>query len=529
MIHGVRKGKILIVLLLALGLALTTATPACGFSDVHSGDWFNDNVTAMTDKGYLKGYPDGNFRPNSAITAAEYVSVAARVSGITEKTAQNTHWAGGLLQAALDQGWYDWDEIPPTAETYDQPLTRQLAVKITMKAFAPNANGDYNTESAKMADFSRLSGRYYDTTLAAYALGIAQGDAMGNFNPTSSLTRAEACALIARAIEKSDYQTPTTDEKNVENTDDKTTVQQPTVSTAKGVSKNGHLQVKGTQLCNSKGEAVVLRGMSTHGIQWFPQFLNKACIKSTADSGANLFRIAMYTAEGGYISNQSLKNSVIKAVDDAISLDMYVIIDWHILYDGNPNTYKAQAKAFFSEMAQRYKGNPAVIYEICNEPNGNISWQNDVKPYAQELINTIRAIDSQAVILIGSPTWSQDLHEVAKSPLTVSNIMYTCHFYAGTHTDWLRNRISTALQQGLPVFVSEWGTTYSSGTGGVFTDESNRWLAFLNANNISWANWSLCDKGEDSAAVIPGANVSDGIQPNELTQSGKWVFSHFND
>lgn len=521
-----KRSKILLMLLLALGLMITLATPAQGFNDVRSGDWYADNVTAMTDKGYLKGYPDGSFRPNSAITAAEYVSVVARVSGLDEKPAQNSHWAGGLLQSALEQNWYDWDEIPPTAATYDQPLTRQLAVKITMKAFAPEARGDYNTESAKLTDFSRLSGRYYDTVLAAYSLGIAQGDAMGNFNPTSSLTRAEACALISRGIEKSNYEAP----PNINKPTDPPNMQPPTaVATAKGVSKNGHLQVKGTQLCNERGEAIILRGMSTHGIHWFPQFLNKACIKSTADSGANLFRIAMYTAEGGYISNQSLKNQVIKAVDDAISLDMYVIIDWHILYDGNPNTYKAQAKAFFSEMAERYKGNPAVIYEICNEPNGGISWQGDVKPYAEELINTIRAIDSQAVILVGSPTWSQDLHEVAKSPLTADNIMYTCHFYAGTHTDWLRNRISTALQQGLPVFISELGTSYSSGTGGVFTEEANRWLSFLNANQISWANWSLCDKNETSAAVLPGANVADGIQPNELSPSGKWVFSHFND
>ena len=526
---AIKKSRILLILLLTLGLIITITTPAWAFNDVRSGDWYADNVTTMTNKGYLKGYPDGSFQPNSAITAAEYVSVVARVGGIKAKTAQNSHWAGGLLQSALEQGWYDWDEIPPTAATYDQPLTRQLAVKITMKAFAPNARGDYNTESAKMADFSKLSGRYYDTVLAAYSLGIAQGDAMGNFNPTSSLTRAEACALITRAIDKSNYQalpdTGTIGEKPVDNP----TIQQPTVATDKGVSKNGHLQVKGTQLCNERGEAIVLRGMSTHGIHWFPQFLNKACIKSTADSGANLFRIAMYTAEGGYISNQSLKNQVIKAVDDAISLDMYVIIDWHILYDGNPNTYKTQAKAFFSEMAQRYKGNPAVIYEICNEPNGGISWQGDVKPYAEDLIKTIRAIDSQAVILVGSPTWSQDLHEVAKSPLAADNIMYTCHFYAGTHTDWLRNRISNALRQGLPVFISEWGTSYSSGTGGVFTDEANRWLAFLNANHISWANWSLCDKNETSAAVLPSSNVSDGIQQNELSPSGKWVFSHFND
>ena len=97
-----KRSKILLMLLLALGLMITLATPAQGFNDVRSGDWYADNVTAMTDKGYLKGYPDGSFRPNSAITAAEYVSVVARVSGLDEKPAQNSHWAGGLLQSALE-------------------------------------------------------------------------------------------------------------------------------------------------------------------------------------------------------------------------------------------------------------------------------------------------------------------------------------------------------------------------------------------------------------------------------------------
>lgn len=498
-----------------------TAVQGEGFPDVTPNDWHYSVVTEMTANGWLNGYPDGNFLPDSAITAAEYVLVTARIGGLTPSGAQNPHWAGGMLQAALDSGWYDWDELPPTAEKYDEPISRQLAVKIVMKAFAPEARGDYNTESAKIADFHSLSGRYYDAVLAAYAKGIAGGDERGNFNPTASLTRAEACALLARAVNQLSYSAPPAK--------DTPPPAPATVSMEKGVSQNGRLQVIGTQLCNEHGEAIVLRGMSSHGIQWFPQFLSRECIKATADSGANLFRVAMYTDENGYIANPSLKNTLINAVDTAISLDMYIIIDWHILHDGNPNTYREQAKAFFTEMAQRYQNNPAVLYEICNEPNGGITWENDVKPYAEELISSIRAIDGKAVILVGSPTWSQDLHMVAQSPIAAENIMYTCHFYAGTHTDWLRSRIADALAQNIPVFISEWGTSDASGSGGVYLEESARWLEFLNANRISWANWSYCDKAESSAAVQSGANISDGISSDELTESGKFVFAHFND
>lgn len=520
--------------LICAALMILALLPSCAgadgasYSDVNSGDWFFENVTQMSADGLLKGYSDGTFKPGSTITSAEFVTVVSRAAGLGESASQNSHWAGGLMQTALDKGFYDWDEIPPTAETYDLPITRQLAVKITMNAFLPQASGDYTTETAKIKDFDQLDGRYYNAVIAAYASGVAGGDDNGRFNPKSSLTRAEACALISRAMQKSD-EALSSSEAPAPPQPSTAPPQAPSVYTKGGVSENGHLKVVGTQLCNERGEAVVLRGMSSHGIQWFGNFLSEAAIKSTAERGANLFRVAMYTSENGYIQNPSLSQTLNEAVDTALSLDMYAIIDWHILSDGNPNTYINEAKAFFAATAERYKDSAGVIYEICNEPNGNVSWSGDVKPYAEEIISTIRGIDGDAVILVGSPTWSQDLHEVAKDPLSAENIMYTCHFYAGTHTDWLRSRISDALAQNIPVFISEWGTSDASGGGGVYIDEAQKWLDFLNENRISWANWSLCDKGESSAAVVGGANISDGISDDELTASGKFVFSHFAD
>lgn len=517
------KCAIVILLLICLLSPANAVNGDRPFTDVRDTDWFYENVQWMTELGYLKGYPDGSFRPGEIITAAEFVSIMARVTGAEPHKAQVNHWAGGAMQAALDRGWYDWDEIPPAVGSFNAPLVRQIAVKIIMNAFAPEARGDYVTESAKMADFAQLDGRYYNAVLAAYATGVVVGDADGNFYPKMPLTRAQACALICRAMQKLDIDArPSEAPSPPEDSED--------YVARGGVSENGQLQVIGTQLCNEKGEAVVLRGMSSHGIQWYANFLTRAAIKSTADNGANLLRVAMYTDEGGYISNpEAMRQTLIDAVDTAIALDMYVIIDWHILHDGNPNTHREEAKAFFTQMAERYQDSPAVLYEICNEPNGNVTWEHDVRPYAEEVIGAIRAVDADAVILVGSPTWSQDLQEVAKHPLDGENIMYTCHFYAGTHTAWLRDRISDVLRQGIPVFISEWGTSDASGSGGVYPEETRRWIDFMNANHLSWANWSLCDKAESSAAVKPGAYIADGISRSELSPSGQLVFSHFRD
>ena len=180
-------------------------------------------------------------------------------------------------------------------------------------------------------------------------------------------------------------------------------------------------------------------------------------------------------------------------------------------------------------MAERYQNSPAVLYEICNEPNGAITWEGDVKPYARQLVEVIRAQSPRGVILVGSPTWSQDIHLAARSPLAGDNLMYTLHFYAGTHGESLRQRIDGALASGLPVFVSEWGTSRADGGGGVFLAESAQWLDFLAQRGISWANWSLCDKGESSAALRPGVPPDRPWSQADLSESGQFVFSRFQN
>ncbi len=521
-----RKSLFLLVPLLLVLLWAGEGNASAAFSDVRPDSWYAQAVEEMEGAGLLSGYPDGRFGPGEPISAAQFVSITARCAGLGPVQGQTNHWASGSLQAALQAGWYDWDEIPPTGEKFDQPIPRQLAVKILMKALLPEVRGDYNAESQKMKDFSRLDGRYYEAVLAAYAAGLTSGDENGNFNPQNGLSRAEACILFQRALKLSGAgeglpTTPTVPEPEVP---------QPAVTVQSGVLENGWLQVVGTQLRNEAGQPLVLRGMSSHGLQWYGQYASRQSIQNTARYGANLFRAAMYTGEGGYLSNPTaVRQRLINAVDGAIASDMYVIIDWHILSDGNPMDHLGEAKEFFSDMARRYGDNPAVIYEICNEPNGNVTWERDVKPYAQAVIPAIRAYAPQSVILVGSPTWSQDIHLAAQSPLEGGNLMYTLHFYAGTHGAELRQRIDSALSAGLPVFVSEWGTSRADGGGGVFLQEAGEWLDFLARRGISWANWSLCDKNETSAALNPGTSPDETWAWENLSPSGQFVFSRFSD
>lgn len=294
-------------------------------------------------------------------------------------------------------------------------------------------------------------------------------------------------------------------------------------------SQNGALSVKGTQLVDEKGQAVQLRGISTHGIAWFPDFVNQdAVTQLSEDWGANLFRIAMYTDEnGGYCTDgekEKLKALVTDGVEYAKQADMYVIVDWHILHDSNPLTHKAEALQFFKEMTEKLKGEKHVLYEICNEPNSGCSWE-DIKTYANEVIPVIRENAPEAVILVGTPTWSQEIEKPQNDPITgYDNIMYTLHFYAATHKEDLRSKMVNAVEAGTPVFVSEYGLCDASGNGGNDLGQAQSWIDTMDQHGISYAVWSFCNKEETSALIASSCRKTSDFTREDLSESGKWIY-----
>lgn len=292
---------------------------------------------------------------------------------------------------------------------------------------------------------------------------------------------------------------------------------------------HGALSVNGTKLVDTYGAPYQLRGVSTHGLSWFPQYANQAAFRTMRDEwGVNVVRLAMYTAEyGGYCvgdenNRNNLKKLVYDSVDAAIELGMYVIVDWHVLNDRDPNTYIDQAIAFFRETAGRYAAYGNVIYEICNEPNGGVSWQR-IKTYAEQVIPVIREQDADAVIIVGTPTWSQDVDQAAADPITgYGNIMYTLHFYADTHRDSLRGKMVNAIAAGLPVFVTEFGICDASGSGAINTAEADKWIRTLDENSVSYCIWNLSNKSETSALLRTSTTATSGWAYDELSESGKW-------
>lgn len=292
------------------------------------------------------------------------------------------------------------------------------------------------------------------------------------------------------------------------------------------VSYNGRLKIKDNKLVNKYNENIQLRGVSTHGIQWYSDLANFTNIRTLKeDFNANVFRVSMYTEESGYIQNPSLKDKLYDIVNTAINMDMYVIIDWHILSDGDPLTHVEESEKFFSEVSEKYKGVPNIIYEICNEPNGsNVTWDNNIKPYAERIIKRIRENDPISIVVVGTSTWSQDVDKAALNPIDDKYTMYSLHFYSETHTAYLRDRVKTVIDK-IPIFVTEFGVSDASGNNGVYFSEAKLWIDFLNENNISWVNWSLSNKNESSALLKPNTEI---INDDNLSESGKFVKSIMN-
>jgi len=291
------------------------------------------------------------------------------------------------------------------------------------------------------------------------------------------------------------------------------------------VAKNGALSVKNGQVVNQYGSPPELRGLSFSWSIWQGRkYYNTDVVDwITKDFKVSLIRAAMAVQpEHGYLEEpDSQKQLIVNLVNEAVKKGVYVLIDWH---DHNGYLHIPQSKAFFAEMAQKYKGVPNVIYEVWNEPE-RVSWDT-VKNYAVQVIAEIRKYDPNNLIVVGSPHWDQDVDVAAANPITgFENIAYSFHFYASdpNHQDKLRAKGDKAIQLGLPLLITEWGVGEASGNGVFDIAENETWIKWMGAHKLSWVNWNITDKDETTALLKPGASPNGGWTEDELTPDGVYL------
>ena len=376
---------------------------------------------------------------------------------------------------------------------------------------------------------------YYSTEIAAGATVSSSSNKVG-FGKQPSISVGESNVIAVNCAGPS-----TGDELNYELTGRKDVAYADTP-----VGRHGKLSVQKVDgyaapiMVDQNGVPTQLRGASTHGMHWFPQYVNQNAFQTLRDDwGINMVRLVCYPRDvgsvgyltGGDSTKQQLDTLIQNGVDYATKLGMYALVDWHV-HAYNPNEYLKEAKIFFTKYATMYKDHDNVLYEICNEPTGT-NWYSgngkDLYTYCSEVIKTIRAIDPDAIIICGTNTWSQDVDQVAAKPMKAlgyENIMYTFHFYSATHKENLMKKVRLATKDGTPIFVTEFGICSADGNGSYDAENADRWIELLDELNISFACWSYSNCNEKSAYFKSScSNAGGDWTADDLTTTGKWLIN----
>nr|MDT0663257.1 cellulase family glycosylhydrolase [Micromonospora sp. DSM 115978] len=305
----------------------------------------------------------------------------------------------------------------------------------------------------------------------------------------------------------------------------------PTAQPGTPVAANGQLRVCGRQLCNRNGKAIQLRGMSTHGLQWYANCATTNSLDVLArEWNADVLRISMYIQEGGYETDpRRFTDMVHNYIELATARGMYAIVDWHMLSPGDPNANLDRARTFFAEIADRHRNKPNVLYEIANEPSG-VTWAT-IKTYADQIIPVIRTRDADAVVLVGTPDWSSlgasgsggGADVIAANPVAAGDVMYVFHFYAASHDDYYYDTLASAADK-LPLFVTEFGTQEYTGDGPNNFTMAQRYLDLMAARKISWVNWNYSDDFRSGAVFTTGTCASGQFSGTaNLKPAGAWI------
>ena len=316
------------------------------------------------------------------------------------------------------------------------------------------------------------------------------------------------------------------------------------------VAANGQLRTLGNRVVNQVGVPVQLRGVCTHGLQWYGDFYRngKAVDAAATVWGADVVRIAVYVYEGGYLDHPTMTPEDFDALIDVlvnrcVKAGVYCIIDWHVHHPGDPARYLEAARMFFDTMARRYARVPNVMYEIANEPNStglegvaeprDVRWA-DVVAYADEIIPVIRRHSPEAIVLVGTPDWcsfgisgGHDWRDVADHPLEHDNVVYVVHYYAAGHT--FHAQIDQIAQK-LPLFATEWAASGWKRESSNDLVKTQPWLDVLNRNQIGWTYWNFAPGDGVFGAFQPHAKPEDELGPDTpaVSDTGKLLFLLLN-
>ena len=388
------------------------------------------------------------------------------------------------------------------------------------------------------------------TTTAATGAGTTSGAttaATGAGKTSSTTTAATGTATSAT--------TPPTSSTSTSATIGTSTLLPPTTTTSTSTtststppttsSSNLSIKVSGNHLVDSDGNAIQLRGVNLGGLEgipwssdpWRGEDPNFTAIKSW---GINVVRFTLSEANWLGLCSQTLSfgetpavylSTIQTAVAQANAQGIYVILDLH--YIAVPNTCPQGQNAmadvqysptFWSQVAAAFKNNPAVLFELFNEPQGNYppttaDWNNYVKGGltgsqdvgTQQLLTAIRSTGSTNVVLVDgldyaatfgnndNPTIGNDESPgfiLPTDTLNPAQLAAAQHYYNGSEYETGANAV---LAKGTPILVTEYGDDVNA------TTDPDTTSLYAWADPGGRASQALTAAGQDGAS-FPGVS-----------------------
>ena len=177
------------------------------FFDVTADHWAVDFVDYMTAKEIIAGYEDGSFKPSANITRAEFVKIIVKaftiVPGVEKKEfsdVSENDWYAFYVDIASSNGIVNGSEDGFFSP--DAPITREDMAVIIERAAAYAKITLEKGESGEFADSEEISEYAKAALNSLNGAGIISGYPDNTLRPKSNATRAEACALIFKLLNR---------------------------------------------------------------------------------------------------------------------------------------------------------------------------------------------------------------------------------------------------------------------------------------------------------------------------------------
>lgn len=162
------------------------------------GHWAESNIKTLYEKGGIAGYPEGDFRADKTITAAELIALILNASNNGDNLTGES-WSDKIMNRAYELGIATADNISKTEA--NKPISREKMAYILVNSATrinnENTQGIKLVDTAVISDLGTASAAYRDEIRTAYSMGLLAGTGNG-YQPKANTTRAEATAIINR-------------------------------------------------------------------------------------------------------------------------------------------------------------------------------------------------------------------------------------------------------------------------------------------------------------------------------------------